>query len=149
MVSWSEVERAEPKFASAVVRLFDAHKHKTIATLRADGSPRISGIEAEFVGGELTFGSMPHSRKGADLRRDPRFALHTASEDPPEDDPSAWSGDAKISGRAVLSGALTEGPEGDGFRADIEEVVRTRVTTDEMVIELWRPGHPVREIRRK
>ena len=55
-------------------RLFDAHRHKTMATLRADGSPRISGIEATFDDGELTFGSMAHTRKGADLRRDPRFA---------------------------------------------------------------------------
>jgi hypothetical protein len=151
MVSWSEVERAEPEFAAAVVRLFDAHKHKTIATLRADGSPRISGIEAEFGGGELTFGSMPHSRKGADLRRDPRFALHTASEDPPEDDPAGWSGDAKIAGHAVPTGPQTgeDVPEGDGFRADITEVVRTRVTTDELIVELWRPGHPLREVRRK
>lgn len=164
MVSWSEVERTEPEFAAAVVRLFDAHKHKTIATLRADGSPRISGIEAGFSDGELTFGSMPRSRKGADLRRDARFALHTASEDPPEDDPAGWSGDAKISGRAVLTGPLAGPPEnaapenaapdnaapdGDGYRADIEEVVRTRVTTDELIVELWRPGRPLREVRRK
>ena len=46
MVSWNEVEKAEPEFAAKVRGLFDAHKHKTIATLRADGSPRISGIEA-------------------------------------------------------------------------------------------------------
>lgn len=149
MVSWSEVERAEPEFAAAVVRLFDAHKHKTIATLRADGAPRISGIEAEFQDGELTFGSMPLSRKGADLLRDPRFALHSASMDPPENDPSSWSGDAKVSGRAVHTGTLIGGPEGDSFRADIAEVVRTRVAGDELVVELWRPGRPLREVRRK
>ncbi len=54
----------------------DAGRHKTIATLRADGSPRISGIECEFADGELRFGSMARARKGVDLRRDPRFALH-------------------------------------------------------------------------
>ena len=37
MVSWNEVEKAEPEFAAKVRRLFDARKHKTIATLRADG----------------------------------------------------------------------------------------------------------------
>jgi len=45
MVSWSEVEKAEPEFAARVRQSFESRKHKTIATLRADGSPRISGIE--------------------------------------------------------------------------------------------------------
>ncbi len=132
-----------------VRRIFDAHKHKTIATLRADGAPRISGIEAEFTGGELTFGSMPGARKGADLRRDPRFALHSASVDPAEDDPSGWPGDAKIAGRAVATSTGT-GPDGEYFRADIAEVVLTRVGTpaDHLVIELWRPGHEVSVTRR-
>jgi hypothetical protein len=76
MAAWEDVEQAEPEFAARVRRLFDAGRHKTIATLRADGSPRISGIECEFADGELRFGSMPGARKGADLRRDPRFALH-------------------------------------------------------------------------
>jgi len=76
MAAWKDVEQAEPEFAARVRRLFEAGRHKTIATLRADGSPRISGIECEFAGGALRFGSMPGARKGADLRRDPRFALH-------------------------------------------------------------------------
>ena len=49
--------------------MFEARTHKTIATLRADGAPRISGIECEFVDGELQFGSMTGARAGADLRR--------------------------------------------------------------------------------
>jgi hypothetical protein len=69
---WKNIEDAEPEFAARVQQLFDAGRHKTIATLRADGSPRISGIECEFMGGELRFGSMTGARKGADLRRDPR-----------------------------------------------------------------------------
>ena len=82
MTAWKDVERAEPEFAQRVRGLVDGHRHKTIATLRADGSPRISGIEAAFEDGELVFGSMPDARKGADLRRDPRFALHSATVDP-------------------------------------------------------------------
>ncbi|HMD44562.1 MAG TPA: pyridoxamine 5'-phosphate oxidase family protein, partial [Acidimicrobiales bacterium] len=66
------IEQAEPAFAGRVRRLLDAGRHKTIATLRADGSPRISGIECEFSNGDLRFGSMAGARKGADLRRDPR-----------------------------------------------------------------------------
>ena len=76
MARWGAIEAAEPEFAARVRALFDAGRHKTIATLRADGSPRISGIECEFADGDLTFGSMTGARKGADLHRDPRFALH-------------------------------------------------------------------------
>jgi len=76
--------------------LFDRHRYKTIATLRADGSPRISGIEVAFEDGELAFGSMPDARKGADLGRDPRFALHSATIDPVEGAEAQWPGEAKI-----------------------------------------------------
>ena len=60
---WGEIEAAEPDFAKRVQALFDAGRHKTMATLRADGSPRISGIECEFVDGNLQFGSMDNARK--------------------------------------------------------------------------------------
>jgi Pyridoxamine 5'-phosphate oxidase len=84
VTAWRDVERAEPEFAQRVQALSGAHRHKTIATLRAGGSPRISGIEAAFEDGALVFGSMPDARKGAGLRRDPRFALHSATVDPVE-----------------------------------------------------------------
>ncbi|HEX7268420.1 MAG TPA: pyridoxamine 5'-phosphate oxidase family protein, partial [Streptosporangiaceae bacterium] len=118
MTAWRDVEQAEPEFAQRVQALFDAHRHKTIATLRADGSPRISGIETVFEDGELGFGSMPNARKGADLRRDPRFALHSATVDPIEGSEAQWLGEAKISGRAIAAGPVTEGSDGDRFHAD-------------------------------
>lgn len=130
MVSWHEVEHEAPELAARVRTLFQARKHKTMATLRADGSPRISGIETE-IGEELTFGSMAGSRKLADLERDPRVALHSPSVDPPEDDAGRWVGEAKISGRAV--------PTGDGFRVDISEVALTYLDGG-LVIESWHPG---------
>src|SRR6188472_1945327 len=142
MLSWSEVERAEPEFAAKVRRVFDARKHKTIATLRADGGPRISGIEASFADGELTFGSMPRARKGADLRRDPRFALHSATVDPQEGREAEWPGEAKIAGLAIAAGAIADGPEGDLFRADITEVVHTHLNeaASLLVVEWWTPS---------
>src|SRR6478735_12629137 len=105
MAAWKDVEQAEPEFAAKVRGTFDARKHKTIATLRADGSPRISGIESEFADGELRFGSMPGARKGADLRRDPRFALHGPTFHPQEGKEAGWPGEAKIAGRVVVTGA--------------------------------------------
>jgi len=95
MASFADVETEEPQFAERVRAAFDAHAHKFLATLRVDGSPRISGIEMRFVGGEPWLAGMPGSVKFVDLRRDPRFALHSGS-----DEPDAFSADAKFSGRA-------------------------------------------------
>ena len=147
---WQDLEREEPAFAARVRALFDAGKHKTLATLRADGSPRISGIEVEFAEGELRFGSMPGARKGADLVRDPRFALHSPTADPPVDDPSGWTGEAKVAGRAVLVGELEGEMEGQLFRAELDEVVLTRLTDagDRLLIEVWRPGTALRRVER-
>jgi len=136
--SWAEIEAAEPDFAKKVRGVFDAHKHKTMATLRRDGSPRISGIEMEFSNREVFVGMMPASVKFGDLQRDARVAFHSASEDPPADDPASWTGDAKIAGRAI------EVPEKEfkKFRIDITEVVLIRVgrPADHLVVESWHPG---------
>jgi len=151
MVSWADVERTEPEFAAAVRQRLDAHVHKTIATLRADGSPRISGIEAAFEDGQLAFGSMSGARKGADLRRDPRFALHSATVDPVEGSEAQWPGEAKISGRVVAAGSITEGPDGDRFHADIAAVVHTHLNEKAtmLVVEWWTPAHGLRRIERE
>jgi hypothetical protein len=151
VTAWREVEQAAPEFAQRVRALFDAHRHKTIATVRADGSPRISGIEAVFEDGELVFGSMPNARKGADLRRDSRFALHSATVDPIEGAAAQWPGEAKISGRAIAAGPITAGPDSDRFHADIGDVVHTHLNEQAtmLVIEWWKPTHGLRRIERE
>ena len=151
MSSWHELASAEPEFAARVQRVFDAHRHKTLATLRRDGSPRISGIEAQFTDGEVWLGMMPDSLKVQDLRRDPRLALHSASEDPPPDSPSAWMGDAKIAGRAVES-TTRQGsdPSAARFRIDIDEVVLVTIgePADHLLIESWHPAGGLRRQKR-
>jgi hypothetical protein len=151
MATWLDVERAEPEFAQRVRALFDARRHKTIATVRADGSPRISGIEAVFEDGELVFASMPKARKGADLRRDPRFALHSATVDPVEGSAAKWPGEAKISGRAIALGQSTDGATGDRFRADIADVVHTHLNEQAtmLVVDWWTPRHGLRRLERE
>ncbi|AQT78974.1 pyridoxamine 5-phosphate oxidase [Mycolicibacterium litorale] len=149
MTMWRDVQAAVPEFAERVRALFDARKHKTLATLRADGSPRISGIEATFDGGVLSFGSMPGARKGADLRRDPRFALHSATVDPVEGAEAQWPGEAKISGRAVG----VEAPEGEGdlFHTDITDVVLTHLNEQGtlLVVQWWTPAGGLRTVERE
>jgi hypothetical protein len=152
MARWQDIEKDAPEFAKRVRDVFGAGKHKTLATLRADGSPRISGSELQFEDGEVTFGMMGDSLKLVDVRRDPRIAVHSPSLDPPEDQAS-WSGDAKIAGRAV---EVTPGegaePGSGSFHIDVTEVALTYLggtPPDHLVIESWHEGTGWRRRTRK
>src|SRR3712207_224198 len=155
MPSWSDVETEVPELAALARDFLDAHVHKTLATLRRDGSPRISGTEATFADGELWLGSMWKAVKALDLRRDPRLALHSGSEDPP-----GWTGDAKVSGLAEevtdparVAAINGEGPGGPShlFRVDVTELIVVRLgdPADHLVIESWHADRGVvRRVRR-
>src|SRR3954453_9477044 len=137
MTSWPGVEREAPELATKARRAFDANKHKTMATLRKDGSPRIRGTELDFTNDGLFFGSMWGAVKARDLQRDARIAFHSATSDP-----ELVLGDAKISGRAieitddaVKQANLAERSDAGNtdappepwhlFRVDVDEVVWT------------------------
>ncbi len=161
MARWEDVEEEVPDLARAVKARFDAHRHKLLATLRRDGSPRISGTETTFADGELWLGMMPNSRKALDLRRDPRMALHSGRLDLDMAD-----GDAKIAGRAedvsaaedlarfrrwaAEGGEIPPGPF-HLFRVDLTELVLTRVgdPPDHLVIESWHPGEGLQRVERR
>ena len=158
MARWADIEQTAPDFAAALAARLDAHVHKTIATLRKDGSPRISGTETFRAGGDLWIGSMPRARKAIDLQRDPRYALHSGSDDPPE-----WPGDAKLSGHVEeltdperrlelfrTRGSDPPSPESHLFRLDIDEAVLVGLNEErtKLVIQLWRPDQAVTRIER-
>jgi hypothetical protein len=153
MASWAEFEAAAPELAERVRVCLDAHTHKTLATLRRDGSPRISGSETNLADGELWIGSMWQAFKARDLQRDPRFALHSGSEDPPE-----WSGDAKLAGIAeeITDPDLVRAINGEAvgpshlFRLDLHEVSTVGLDDERkaLVIEVWTPDGGVRRIKR-
>ncbi|MFJ7127114.1 pyridoxamine 5'-phosphate oxidase family protein [Streptomyces sp. NPDC098101] len=152
--TWPAFEAAEPDLAATVRERFGQYTHHVLATLRKDGSPRLSGIEADFRDGELRLGMMPHSRKALDLRRDPRFALFAN----PGPGTGMGGGDVRISGRAVEvtdPGTLERYSAGVGvplpfhlFRVEPAEVVRTWVDGEEIVLRSWVPGRPARTVRR-
>jgi hypothetical protein len=157
MTSWKDLEDAAPELAAALERRFAAHKHALLATLRGDGSPRISGMETTFRNGELWLAMMPDSRKAADLRRDPRFALHAAPLDL-----DLVDGDAKINGRAIevtdpadverFVAGLDQAPPPSGvglFRTELTDASLTRVEGDWLVIDSWRDGEAPTQRRRQ
>ena len=142
MASWHEAETEAPELAARARQLFDVNKHKTLATLRRDGSPRISGIEVEFEDGELWFGSMWRAVKALDLQRDPRFAIHSAS------DGADFQGDAKVAGRAE---EVSSDGRSHRFRADVTELVVISLggdPPDHLVIESWHAGRGLTTRRR-
>ena len=149
MAYWSEVVLASPELARVVQARFEAHGLGLLATLRRDGSPRISGIEPLFAMHELWLGMMPESRKALDLLRDGRFALHSATIDKQVTD-----GDARIAGVAVAMereedfarfreafAAHAGYPPPDGpfqlFRADVREISTIRPAGDHLDIDWW------------
>lgn len=150
MSSWREIEQDTPDFALRVRRCFGAGTNKTLATLRHDGSPRISGSESEFSSGEVTLGMMSGSVKLLDVLRDPRVPLHSPTLERPQDDPGSGPGDAKMSDSLVEIRSPLDTPHAETrfFRLDITELVLTYVGTsaDHLVIESW---HPVRGWERR
>ncbi|MDN3024557.1 pyridoxamine 5'-phosphate oxidase family protein [Streptomyces sp. S.PB5] len=153
--NWAAFSTAEPDLAKQVEERFGAFTHHTLATLRKDGSPRTSGLEIRFLNGELWLGMMAGSAKVLDLLRDPRFALQAN----PGEGQGMGGGDVRISGRAIeVVDAKTKGgyveevepPEPFHlFRTELTEVVRTYVEDDKyLVVQVWKPGAPVRTIKR-
>ncbi|MFE0647792.1 pyridoxamine 5'-phosphate oxidase family protein [Streptomyces sp. NPDC059534] len=152
--TWAAFEAAEPEFAATVRERFGQYTHHALATVRKDGSPRLSGIEADFRYGELWLGMMPSSRKALDLRRDPRFALLAN----PGSGTDMGGGDVRVSGRAV---EITDPGTVDRYAADAgaprpfhlfrlepAEIVRTWVDGEEIVFRIWTADGPTRTLRR-
>lgn len=128
--------------------LLTSRKHLTMATLRRDGSPRISGTEVELVDGQLRLGSMPRAVKAMDLRRDPRIAIHGPTEDPPSSAPAAWKGEAKVAGTAT---EIESDDPAHRFVIDIQEAVITHLNQagDRLVVESWSPARGLRTFERE
>ncbi len=148
MASWAEFEAAEPEFASRVRKLMSSRKHLTMATLRRDGSPRISGTEVEFADGQLRIGSMTRAVKALDLRRDGRVAIHGPTADPPAGNAASWKGEAKIAGTAS---EVDSGGDAHRFVIDVQEAVITHLNEagNRLVVESWTPARGHRTLERE
>ena len=157
MATWQKFADEAPELAAAVRARLEAEKHHILATLRRNGSPRVSGTEVQFREADLTIGSMLGARKARDLQHDGRFALHAN----PGSGTAMAGGDAKLAGTAVeitdpaeLARFVDEEqPPGDfhAFRLDLEEAVLTSLHPDgdRLVIQTWRPGRGVKRVERR
>jgi hypothetical protein len=161
MVEWQDFADEAPGIAEVFVRRHKATGNLCLlATLRADGSPRISPMEPRIFEGRLVLVGMPDTLKFRDLTRDPRFQLHTATIDTQVDD-----GDAKLWGGArnvqdtdlhdrfaedlfAESGLDLRGQRFDPFYvADLEGASSVEFRDGRLTITIWKPGQGERSSR--
>lgn len=147
-VAWRDFERREPQLATRVRESFERHRHAVLGTLKQDGSPRLSGLEAPIRDGHLWLGTSSATRIASDLRRDPRFALHSSL-----DEEHLPQGDSRVHGVALaatnrevevfVAGSRFPIPDPATialFVANIVRVVHVRVAGNRLEIDNWTPA---------
>jgi hypothetical protein len=133
-MTWGDLELAASEIAEAGKRRLQETRVALLATLRRDGSPRISPIEPFFAEGHLLFGAMAWTLKVRDLERDPRCTLHSTVTGP-----NAGEGELKLYGRAIeadddLRAACREG----WWTEEPHEAARVfSVTVEEAMFVTW------------
>ncbi|SDZ29893.1 Pyridoxamine 5'-phosphate oxidase [Asanoa ishikariensis] len=162
MATWQDFVEEAPRVSEIFQRRHAATGNLCLlATVRADGSPRISPIEPRVFEGRLLLVGMPHTTKFADLARDGRFCLHTATADPHVGD-----GDVKLFGavrndqdRALHqrfadalfaeNGFDLRGQEFDPFYvAELSSASSVTIDDGELTITIWKPGQGERVVRK-
>ncbi|MDH5422934.1 MAG: pyridoxamine 5'-phosphate oxidase family protein [Acidimicrobiia bacterium] len=155
--SWTQFSEESPDLAAAIRSRFESHLHHVIATVSASGAPRASGTEIRWWNDDAWLGSMPGSRKSADVMADPRFSIHSHP-----DSSELLEGDAKLAGTAGLVDdasirrAYSEfvGHPGDDpydlFRISISSASLVKVSDDKthLVITAWSAAGGTKVIER-
>jgi hypothetical protein len=154
MVTWDAFAAEAPRIAEVFARRHAATGNLCmLATLRADGYPRISPMEPRIFEGQLVLVGMPGTTKFRDLGRDGRFCLHTATTDP-----YVGEGDAKLWGVArnerdrglharfaeelhAQTGMDLRGRDFDPFYvADLTGGSAIGFADGQLAITVWKPG---------
>jgi hypothetical protein len=162
MTTWNEFTEAAPRIAEIFARRHAATGNLCmLATLRSDGFPRISPMEPRIFEGRLWLVGMPNTTKFADLHRDPRFCLHTATVDThvKDGDAKLWGVVENVQDKALHqrfaealyaeTGFDLRGREFDPFyAADIAGASAVEVGDGHMDVTIWKRGEPERVVRK-
>ena len=153
---WAEFVTAAPEMAALGREQLEAQRVVLIATVRRDGSPRISGAEPVTVEGDLYLGMMWRSRKALDLRRDPRLLIHNPICSNAGDEvefslrgQAIEVHDAEVRRRfaeAVAEKTTWKEPHFHLFAIDIHNAALVRYEHGEQLVKVW-PGGPERRQR--
>ena len=143
---WKDLENAAPELAAFGLKRFEIGV-AYLATVRQDGSHRVHPVTPIIGQGHLFLFMEPTSPKGHDLRRDGRYALHSAVSDP-----NGTSGEFIITGSAKfimdptmrsLASQLASYTPADHyilFELSIESAVSTIYNDGKPVRQHWRRG---------
>lgn len=74
---WSELQDRQPGLAALGQQRLLELGVVLVATIRGDGTPRLSPVEPLVMDGNLWLSMLWQSRKAADLLRDPRILVHS------------------------------------------------------------------------
>lgn len=143
-MSWRDLELGNPELAAdGAARLLG--KPAYLATLRADGSPRVHPTTPIIGAGRLFLFMEPTSPKGRDLDRDARYALHCGV-----DDNSGGGGEFHVRGtarrvsdaesRALAAQSASYKPADRYvlFEFDVDEAGATEYVGAETCRRLWK-----------
>ena len=160
MIRWGAFEVEAPEVEARARELIERSRYLLAGTIRRDGTPRISPVEAHLVRGHLVLALEAGTHKVADVRRDPRIVLDAPIADP--HDPGA---ELKIRGRAVpvdddqLWEAVAETiDQASGWRPpadwhvvtiDLDDVAHIAWNEGPMARDRWRPGRGVEQAERQ
>jgi hypothetical protein len=152
---WTEMEERQPRLGELARQRVLGPGVVLVATIRRDGTPRLSPVEPFVLDGSLWLSMMWESRKAADLTRDPRVLVHSVITTR-----DGGEGEIKIRGMAraehdlsaqrryaeAVAASLGWNPEPGRFHlfeVDIDNVTFIRyddATGDQHVVR-WPPGH--------
>jgi hypothetical protein len=151
---WSQMTAQQPKLSQLAEQRLLAPGVVLVASIRRDGTPRLSPVEPFVLDGTFWLSMLWQSRKAADLIRDPRILVHSVITNR-----DGGEGEFKIRGTARAEDALQVQrqyadavaasigwkPEPGRFHLfdiDIENVVYIRYdnATGDQHVASWPPG---------
>ncbi len=133
MASWGSFEAAAPRLAATGRQFFYMYSVGMgfLATVRGDGGPRVHPI-CPIITDDALFALIIPGPKLADLRRDPRYALHCLTSPPPRQDDGFY-----ITGTAAeVRDAMTWDHVASQFLAERELDVRWPGFETQVLFEL-------------
>jgi Pyridoxamine 5'-phosphate oxidase len=104
-MDWSELAERQPRLAELARHRLLERGVVLVATIRTDGTPRVSPVEPFVLDGILWLSMMWGSRKAADLLRDPRILVHSVIT-------TRDGGEGELKVRGVARAELDHGVQG-------------------------------------
>ena len=129
MATWAELAADEPGLAIEGERLLRPFTLAFLATVRADGGPRVHPVTITLHEGRLYVFLVDGTPKRRDLLRDPRYALHSFPSFP------GGTVDSYVDDELVLSGTARP-VEHASLREAVAAVHNDTVREDDLLFEL-------------